>query len=150
MGITPDSLNRILIDFEGRRADGSVQDPGVDNDGAGWLNFLRIVEHLLEVPGDFNNDRYVDDADYAVWRSAFGLTGTNAADGNHDGVVDINDYVIWRKAMSAVSAGSGSGLGQPSGTVPEPAGAVLLTVATMGLLLYSSRGCRMSRAARRA
>jgi len=150
MGITPDSLNRIIIDLEGRRADGSPQDPAVDNDGSGWLNFLRIVEHLLEIPGDFNNDRLVDEADYFVWRKAFGTTGTNAADGNHDGIVDGNDYLVWRKAMSAIGAGSGSGVGQSQATVPEPTSAVLLTVAMTGLMLYSSRGCRVSRANRRA
>ncbi len=150
MGITPDSLNRIVIDLEGRRADGSPHDPGTDNDGSGWLNFLRIVEHLLELPGDFNNDRLVDAADYFVWRFAFGATGTNAADGNHDGIVDGNDYIVWRKAMSAIGAGSGSGGSQSQAAVPEPTGAVLLIIAITGMMLYSSRGCRISRPARRA
>jgi arylsulfatase A len=143
MGITPDSFNRISIDLEGRQAD------GVTN-GSGWLNFMRIVEHLLEVPGDFNGDRIVDSADYFVWRSAFGTTGTSPADANHDGVVDGNDYLIWRKAMLAIAAGSGSSVVEPPSAVPEPTGAVLLTVAMTGLILYPSRGSRISRLDRRA
>ena len=143
-GITPDAFNRIVIDFEGRRADGSLQLPEVDNDGAGWLNFLRIVEHLLEIPGDFNGDRLVDSADYYVWRSAFGATGTNGADGNHDGVVDSNDYIVWRKAMSASVAGSGAGSGQLSSAVPEPTGVGLLAIAILGSFIYRCDKRRVS------
>jgi arylsulfatase A-like enzyme len=143
MGVVPDSFNRISIDLEGRAAD------GVTN-GSGWLNFMRIVEHLLEVPGDFNGDRIVDSADYFVWRSAFGTTGTSSADANHDGIVDGADYLIWRKAMSAIAAGSGSSISLPSGTIPEPTSATLLTVAMTGLMLSSSRGYRISRLNRRA
>ena len=79
--------------------------------------------------------------------SAVGTTGTSAADGNHDGVVDGNDYLVWRKAMSAI-AGSGSGSGQLQSAVPEPTGAILFTVAMMGLVLYSSRSYRVLRANR--
>jgi hypothetical protein len=131
MGITPDSFNRISIDLEGRSADGL-------SNGSGWLNFMRIVEHLLEIPGDFNGDRLVDDADYFVWRSAIGATGTNAADANHDGVVDGLDYVIWRKAMLAnAGPGSGSGSGQFQSAVPEPASWPLLVLGLLSLYACS-------------
>jgi arylsulfatase A-like enzyme len=143
--ITPDSRNRIVIDLEGRRGDGLPQDPSIDNDGAGWLNFMRIVEHLLEIPGDYNDDRIVDSADYSVWRSAFGTTGPSAADANHDGVVDGSDYLIWRKAMSTIAAGSGSSIDQRSPTVPEPTGTFLLIIAVADLMLYSFRLSRRSR-----
>jgi arylsulfatase A-like enzyme len=138
MGVVPDSYNRISIDLEGRA------DDGVAN-GSGWLNFLRIVEHLFEVPGDFNGDRIVDSADYNVWRSQSGLTGTKSADANHDGVVDGSDYIIWRKAMAAIAAGSGSSILQPSASIPEPTSAALLIVMMTGLMLRSSRSRRSLR-----
>jgi hypothetical protein len=105
---------------------------------------MRIIEHLLEIPGDFNGDRIVDAADYSTWRSAFGATGANTADGNHDGVVDGNDYAIWRKAMLAI-AGPGLGSSQFSSAVPEPTGVILFAVAMVSLAVYSPRGRRISR-----
>ena len=68
LGITADALRQIRIDVEGRQPNGSVQNPSVNFDGRGQLNFMRIIEHLLEIPGDFNGDRIVDSADYYAWR----------------------------------------------------------------------------------
>jgi arylsulfatase A len=150
LGITADSLRRIEIDVEGRQPNGSLQNPSVNFDGRGQLNFMRIIEHLLEIPGDFNGDRIVDSADYYAWRSALGTTGTNAADGNHDGVVDGSDYLIWRKAISSIATGSGSGSAQLPSGVPEPTGIILFAVAMMGLALNSPRGSRFSGSRRRA
>ncbi len=143
-GIMADASGKITINVEGRRADGSLEDPNIVGDANGMINFMRIIEHLLEVPGDFNNDRYVDSADYAAWKSQFGMTGSGlAADGNHDGVVDAGDYNIWRKAMSSITPGAGAGSGlviTGPGVVPEPTSCGL---AAMGLVaLISTLGRR--------
>ena len=63
----------------------------------------------------------VDDADYDVWRAAFGSTTSSVhdaplADGNYDGVVDAADYVVWRDHF-----------GQ---TGPAPAAAWIVAVST--------------------
>jgi arylsulfatase A len=129
-GMMANGQKRIQIDFEGRFADGSIG-------GGGFLNFMRIIEHLLEIPGDYNADRLVDSADYAAWRNAFGTVGTSTADGNHDGVVDMGDYVIWRNAMT--TPGSGTGSGQPTQGVPEPATFLLVAMALIGLYANSTR-----------
>jgi hypothetical protein len=123
----PNAQNMITVDFEGRFANGA---PG----GGGFLNFMRIVEHLLEVPGDYNNDRYVDGADYVAWQSAYGQEGTGlAADGNHDGIVDGADYTIWRKAVAAVAPGAGAGAGLSfTELVPEPCACALAAVGLTG------------------
>jgi len=127
-GMMATASGTILIDFEGRRADGSPQLPGVDNDGTGRLNYLQIAQQLLELPGDFNHDRVVDAADYAVWRASFGATGDRDADANGNGIVDAADYTVWRNnfGRSARPAGGG-GSGQilssqlSLSAVPEPA-----------------------------
>ncbi len=52
------------------------------------------------IPGDYNGDRQVTTADYALWRSTFGSSVNRSADGNGNGVVDTADYVFWRNIYS--------------------------------------------------
>jgi hypothetical protein len=49
------------------------------------------------LPGDYNLDRTVDAADYAMWRNALGtpVPVFAAADGNGSGLVDQADYDVW-------------------------------------------------------
>ena len=124
-GITPNESAVITLLFEGRRPDGSPQLPGALDDALGRLNFIRILERLVPVPGDFNNDRLVNAADYDVWRATFGSTSELAADANGDGVVDAADYVVWRRAATA-GAASELASSQATGAVPEPAAAIML------------------------
>jgi hypothetical protein len=80
-------------------------------------------------PGDFDHSGVVDGTDYAIWRSEYGMSGSNlAADANHDGVVDDQDYVIWRKYRTG---GAGSEL-SGGGSVPEPATWLLLVCGCLG------------------
>lgn len=75
------------------------------------------------VPGDFDRNGAVDDADLAVWQFQYGLTGPVAADGNGDGVVNAADYAIWRDHLGAQAE-----------AVPEPAAiapAILAIVAAL-------------------
>lgn len=95
------------------------------------------------LPGDYNQDMKVDQADYAVWRASVG-TGTSGlhtaayADGNYDGLVDGADYVIWRKHLGEtgpVGHGAGSDAFIVESAVPEPASVTFFAVgaALMGL-----------------
>ncbi|TWT33546.1 Serpin (serine protease inhibitor) [Posidoniimonas corsicana] len=55
--------------------------------------------------GDFDNSGVVDQADYALWRSSYGQTGSRLqADGNGDGRVDSADYTVWRDNLGATAA----------------------------------------------
>jgi arylsulfatase A len=137
-GIMPNAQDMITIDFEGRFADGSVG-------GGGFLNFMRIIEHLLEIPGDYNGDRYVDSADYVAWQHAYGSTGSGlAADGNHDGIVDTGDYLVWRKAFQSIAPASGLGTGMNfPASVPEPGSCLLLTMGLIGLFANARRRRRV-------
>jgi serralysin len=86
--------------------------------------------------GDYNLDGTVDAADYSVWRNTLGQSGSSlAADGNGDGRVDAADYALW-KTHFGTSAGGGSLV---AGSVPEPAGLALLSIA---LLLAPRRRTR--------
>jgi len=65
---------------------------------------------------DYNGNGIVDGADYVVWRNNPAAFGGDAG------------YLAWRAAYGT-NPGSGSGLN--GGSVPEPAGAVLLLLATL-------------------
>jgi hypothetical protein len=101
---------------------GTAQFPvSFGEDAAGNLYIAYIASgevfriHTV-VPGDYNADGVVDDADYQLWRATFGFTnrgGPQPADGNGNGVVDAADFVVWRKAFGAAPAAAAE--------VPEPA-----------------------------
>jgi hypothetical protein len=63
----------------------------------------------VNIPGDFNANGVIDQADYTLWRQTFGSTTNLLADGNGNGVVDAADYVV-RRPNAFPSAGSGAAL----------------------------------------
>ncbi len=91
---------------DGKRDPGEVGLNGVmvfadlDNDGVLDQGEPVAVTHSIAstapLPGDYNEDRVVNLADYTVWRDHRGATGAAVGDGNGDNVVDGDDYQIWR------------------------------------------------------
>jgi len=95
------------------------------------------------IPGDYDQNMVVDQADYAVWRAAYGTSSSGLhtaafADGNYDGAVDMADYVIWRNHLGQTGPthpGSGAGFGEFAGefnwnvSVPEPSAILLIAMA---------------------
>jgi glucose/arabinose dehydrogenase len=80
------------------------------------------------LPGDFDYDGDVDNADFGIWRATLGLVSATApADANRNGVVDAADYVIWRN-------NSGTSLG--AAVVPEPSTAMY--VCNLGAMLLAA------------
>jgi hypothetical protein len=51
-----------------------------------------------ELPGDYDLDGEVDDADYLLWKQQFGsmVAVYSGSDGNGNGGVDAADYTVWR------------------------------------------------------
>jgi hypothetical protein len=136
-GIIPNASNSISVRFEGRRPNGTVQNPAINDDGLGRFNYMRILQHSL-INGDFDANGVVNAADYMAWRSDFGLLAhVTGSDGNHNGIVDASDYVVWRKAMS-MAGGAGSSSSVQSLAVPEPHAALLL-----GATIFSICGLRV-------
>lgn len=90
---------------------------------AGSINVSAPVES-----GDFNNDGAVNGLDLTAWKSGFGATGTAAtkAAGNADGDGDVDgrDFLIWQRGAGPLATAA-------IASVPEPAGFVLLGVASL-------------------
>jgi hypothetical protein len=87
-------------------------------DTTGNLNdAVRVFEEFLPVPGDFNEDGFVDAADYTVWRNGLGS------------LYDESDYEDWKTNFGTGSGGS-SGNSLSSNSVPEATTFVSLLVGT--------------------
>lgn len=130
----------------------SVTDNGLTLTGANADNFeanffgssLILTSLFAGLEGDYNEDGFVDAADYTLWRDTRGenVVAGSGADGNSDGMVNQADYVFWKTRFGNTLAGGSS---QPV-EVPEPAGQQLLwlvlavAVARQGPL---ATGCRI-------
>lgn len=86
--------------------------------------------------GDYNQNNYVDAADYVLWRKTYDDSNYilgRPADGNHDGWIDEYDYDIWRRHFGDKA----TGLPGPSPSlvgIPEPATFGLSALAAVALL----------------
>ncbi len=103
------------------------------------IDYIQALNGLIQptpaLPGDYNNDDIVDQADFTTWADSFGDTGENLpADGNGDGIVDQADFTTW-----ADNFGQSSGDNSPS-SVPEP-GVLLLT--GVGIIVCLRRRVRI-------
>jgi hypothetical protein len=82
-----------------------------------WSGLVEATFTVISLPGDFDGNDVVDDADYLVWRANFGATvspGTSA-DGTGDGIVDTADFILWRKNLGAAGASIQVSLGTSAG-----------------------------------
>ncbi|RIK73814.1 MAG: hypothetical protein DCC67_17385 [Planctomycetota bacterium] len=101
--------------------------------GVAYFDSFRVWESL---PGDFNFDGAVNNADLTIWRSSVGGSAADAdADGDSDGV----DFLIWQRN----AGGNVLAAATVASAVPEPA------TATLGLATLAA-ALRLRRRARRA
>ncbi|MCO6043029.1 hypothetical protein NG895_03845 [Aeoliella sp. ICT_H6.2] len=114
--------------------------PATFVDGIQAASAVIVVPDLL--PGDFNGDGTVDNADYLKWKDDFGseVIPTSGADGNGNGLVDIADYTIWRNTLG--STGLLPDNASLVANVPEPAAIWVAGLALLGTACwYRQRGC---------
>jgi hypothetical protein len=96
------------------------------------------------IDGDYNEDRVVDEEDFIVWKTFFGMP-IYLADGNIDGIIDAADYTVWRDnlglslpAFGDEELGAG-GVTLSASAVPEPSSLILALAAGGGWLLGRAR-----------
>ena len=75
------------------------------------------------LPGDYNGDHSVDEADFDLWKSTFGTSVTpgEGADGNANGVIDAADYTVWRDHFGLSIPGVGAAAGEAASGGPAAA-----------------------------
>jgi len=89
---------------------------------------LSTIPRLFPIPGDFDQDGDVDDADLGLWQQVYGNLENSVADADGDGDTDGRDFLIWQRNYTGpLSTGLASEL-------PEPTSA-LLAIAFGGALL---------------
>lgn len=88
------------------------------------------------LPNEYNNDNFVDAADYTVWRNNLGtnldLNGNGDETGDSMGIVDEADYTWWKQHCGNSNAGGG---GLTQSTVPEPTTLTMLLMIALSLLV---------------
>ena len=85
------------------------------------------------IPGDFNSDGTVDQADFTIWRDNQVATNENVLSGNGDGndTIDFGDFLLWRDHFGKSTTSAE--------TLPEPGSQSLLIAAGLGLLAIKRR-----------
>lgn len=69
-----------------------------DNDGA-TAEVEQLVRVTTGIPGDFNDDTFVDATDLATWASAYGTS--TASDADLDGDSDGTDFLLWQQSFTS-------------------------------------------------
>jgi hypothetical protein len=84
--------------------------------------------------GDYNENGFVDTADYVLWRNTLNdavASPGDGADGNKSGTIDAGDYDYWKARFGNTAPGSSAVVAV---SVPEPA---TLSIAAFGTLLWA-------------
>lgn len=90
--------------------------------------YESVVPLISPLPGDYNNDGFVNAADYVLWRN--GLPASNTP-------LDPQDYAIWKQNFGNSAAGAAGNFNP----VPEPCAPLFVALAT----LLGSPTCRLRR-----
>ncbi len=92
---------------------------------------INSIAQFVVIPGDFNLDGSVDDADLAIFKSGNGITSgafVDDGDADMDGDVDGADFLLWQQNLGASSALAAVQ------SVPEPSSFALAALGLLALL----------------
>jgi hypothetical protein len=134
-GQTISSLNLARFGFD-EGGSGNVAFTYTLSDGVSGVA-MAIAVQQPDLPGDYNRDGVVDNADYVLWRKTFGdqVAYAAGADGNINGVIDDADYGVWQANFDeSLPGGGNAGLG----SVPEPGGGSVALIAML-LICFARR-----------
>jgi hypothetical protein len=95
------------------------------------------------LPGDYNDDGFVNAADYTIWRNSLGQETALPNEDDTPGAVTDEDYAVW-KAHFGESTGSGSGAAGAH-SVPESASVMLMGLGSPMIVSFAGRTRRRSR-----
>lgn len=97
--------------------------------GTTFADIAPFTPAVTGLPGDYNDNKKVDAADYTAWRDNLGAPTETSLKGNGDGLngVDAGDFTLWKNSFGN-TAGAASG-----SVVPEPTGVLLLLLGSIGL-----------------
>lgn len=86
-----------------------------------WSGLVEASFDVAGLPGDYDTNGIVAEADYEVWRSTFGSMSDLRADGNGDGAINAADYTVWRDRLDATAnrrVAQGPATAEPAGATP--------------------------------
>ena len=110
-----------------------------DNAAVAWIEGRVDTLVHFNLPGDYNDDKVVDAADYTVWRDSLNLAIALPNEAASPNVVDVDDFGVW-KSHFGQTAGGGTGR-IASTSVPEPktVSALLLAIAVVPLFNWREK-----------
>ena len=74
---------------------------------------------VASVPGDYDRNGSVDDADYNVWLTNLGSEADLYADGNENGIIDMADLAVWQEYRGVTTVDDFSGDYNGNGVVDQ-------------------------------
>jgi hypothetical protein len=152
--INPASQNLLMIDSSGDVTlvfnfgaslgyEGGVATYGIQaEEDALWPAINSFVSfRAVSLPGDYNNDKTVDAADYTVWRDNLDAPAGTLSNDVDGGVIGQPQYNTWK-----ASYGGANGTGSLSNTVvPEPTSGLLIVIAVASVTVETAGRCIKTR-----
>jgi hypothetical protein len=74
-----------------------------------WSGLVKASFTIGGMPGDYDGDSLVNQADYNLWRTTYGSTTDLRADGNGDARINTADYIVWRNALNSAAGQRANG-----------------------------------------
>jgi hypothetical protein len=105
---------------------------------SGQMPYLLTLQSAVELPGDYNDDGFVNAADYTVWRNNLGAPAGTLPNDVDGGAISQAHYETWRVNFGELLGTGASDLNSLT-VVPEPTTFAMLLFACLPLLRRKHR-----------